>query len=62
MTRFPHEPHRPPTSADDALRLPRPPDANIEEDSLEFEDFEDGDPVIKDPDAWDDDAWDWEHD
>lgn len=40
-----------------ALRLPRQRDESIEATSTEFEDYEDGDPILPDPDAWDDDEW-----
>lgn len=38
-------------------KLPRLPAADIEEESSEFEEFEDGDPIVRDEDAWDDDEW-----
>ena len=38
-------------------RLPRLPADDTEEASTEFEDFEDGDPIVRDEDAWDDDEW-----
>lgn len=31
--------------------------ADSEEASSEFEDFEDGDPIVDDEDAWDPDVW-----
>ncbi len=49
-------PRRPPNASVES-RLPRLPNENTEEDSLEFEDFEDGDPIVRDPDEWDDDEW-----
>lgn len=56
----PNQPERLPVRKRIESRLRRRHDADTEEASSEFEDFEDGDPIVDDEDSWDPDVWEEE--
>lgn len=53
----PNQPERLPLRKRIELRQRKRHGADTEEASSEFEQFEDGDPIVDDDDAWDPDVW-----